>query len=74
MTARRVDSGAADADGGRRADSDRRARRGGSRVSRDAAPTARAPAPLPAEFADALEAFATHLADELGRSPHTVRA
>ena len=30
--------------------------------------------PLPREFVDARDAFATHLSAELGRSPHTVRA
>ena len=33
-----------------------------------------APVALPAEMSEALEAFGTHLAVELGRSPHTVRA
>ncbi len=38
--------------------------------------TATAPAadPLPAAFASARDGFARHLADERGRSPHTVRA
>lgn len=74
-TARRVDSRAADADGGRVPTRTDETGVGDLRVSLDAGSDApEPPAPLPAEMRAALEAFGTHLAVELGRGPHTVRA